>query len=157
MQQRHRESRFRRIMTALDRFAATSVLGEQALLTPRHMAKVLRCSTPVVAKLRRERKLLPPVLIGSKYRWRLDNMRLRARKKYDIYTEIGANQPSSTAALSDNAELSIKQFAGFLGCSERYLMKLEKRGELPPVSQVARPLRWRVRDVRGWVIKGCRN
>jgi predicted DNA-binding transcriptional regulator AlpA len=57
------------------RIARASVLGEDALLSPEHLAIILGCSARMVSKLRKDRRLPKAVRLGVLVRWRLADVR----------------------------------------------------------------------------------
>jgi predicted DNA-binding transcriptional regulator AlpA len=147
---------FNRIMMEMDRIAQMSPLGEQALLTPEHLAVILGCSVRGVAKLRRDGRLPPAVRIGVLVRWRLSVMRMWAQRKCDNYAPIETVQAANAFALRDDDLMSAEHFAIALGCSVRHLSNLRRRDRLPHAVRVGNSRRWRVGDVRLWVLAGCR-
>jgi len=147
----------KRLTMEMNRIAQMSLLGEEAILTPEHMAVILGCSVRGVAKLRKAGRLPPPARIGVLVRWRLFVMRMWAQRKCDSYAPMGAVQPVIGVGLRDDALMSAEQFAITLGCSVRHLSKLRKGDQLPPPVRVGKTLRWRVGEVRGWVRNAWRR
>ena len=140
----------------MNRVAAMSLLGEEAILTPEHVAVILGCSVRGVATLRRADRLPPAARIGSLIRWPLFKIRMWAQRECGDYSQIDTIQPANAVALRDDALISPEEFAISLGCSVRHLSKLRQADKLPPVVPVGRSLRWRLGDVRTWVRHGWR-
>lgn len=58
-------------------------------------------------------------------------------------------------SLGDYRMIDIGELSGILGLSKPTLWRHEAAGLLPPSVRIGRSVRWRLRDIVGWLDSGC--
>jgi len=73
----------------------------------------------------------------------------------DLHPSTFSRPVAEVSSFPDAELITAKELARLLAISERTLYRLKSMGEIPNPVTLGGSVRWRLTEIREWILKGC--